>query len=126
MDRRQEKLNSCDNVFRSAVGLALLTVVILSTPVWAAGPAFVEMTWMSIANMYYRIGDVGVVTDGYITRLPQSEFYGGGGGLGVGVEGGDAEVGGEAGGLGQPAMGHALGADDQGAKAGVLAGFRAS
>ncbi|HET9219207.1 MAG TPA: hypothetical protein VFR18_19640, partial [Terriglobia bacterium] len=75
------KLNSCDNVCRSAVGLALLTVVILSTPLWAAGPAFVEMTWMSIANMYYRIGDAGVVTDGYITRLPQAEFYGGGGGL---------------------------------------------
>src|SRR4030095_6837458 len=47
-----------------------------------AGPTFVEMTWMSMANMYYRIGNLGVVTDGYITRLPQEEFFGGGGGLG--------------------------------------------
>jgi hypothetical protein len=39
------------------------------------------MTWMSISNMFYEIGSLGVVTDGYITRIPQSEFYGGGGGL---------------------------------------------
>jgi hypothetical protein len=67
--------------YAAAVGFVLVTVLILSASLWAAGPAFVEMTWMSIANMYYRIGDVGVVTDGYITRLPQSDFYGGGGGL---------------------------------------------
>jgi hypothetical protein len=36
---------------------------------------------MSISNMFYEIGSLGVVTDGYITRIPQSEFYGGGGGL---------------------------------------------
>ena len=31
--------------------------------------------------MYYELGPVNIVTDGYITRLPQSEFFGGGGGL---------------------------------------------
>ena len=36
---------------------------------------------MSISNMFYDIGPLGVVTDGYITRIPQSDFYGGGGGL---------------------------------------------
>jgi len=45
------------------------------------GPDHVDITWMSISNMYYEIGPLGIVTDGYITRIPQSEFYGGGGGL---------------------------------------------
>lgn len=31
--------------------------------------------------MYYEVGATGILTDGYITRIPQSEFYGGGGGL---------------------------------------------
>src|SRR5262245_51637386 len=44
-------------------------------------PDHVDITWMSISNMYYEIGPLGLVTDGYITRIPQSEFYGGGGGL---------------------------------------------
>lgn len=36
---------------------------------------------MSISNVYYEVGSLGVLTDGYITRIPQSEFFGGGGGL---------------------------------------------
>lgn len=31
--------------------------------------------------MYYEIGPLGVLTDGYITRVPQRAFFGGGGGL---------------------------------------------
>src|SRR5258707_5130954 len=31
--------------------------------------------------MYYQLGSLGVITDGYITRIPQSAFFGGGGGL---------------------------------------------
>ena len=45
------------------------------------GPDHVDITWMSISNMFYEIGPLGIVADGYITRIPQSEFYGGGGGL---------------------------------------------
>jgi hypothetical protein len=45
------------------------------------GPDHVDITWMSISNMFYEIGPLGVIIDGYITRIPQSEFYGGGGGL---------------------------------------------
>jgi len=44
-------------------------------------PSYVDITWMSIANMYYEIGNVGILTDGYFTRIPQDAFYGGGGGL---------------------------------------------
>jgi hypothetical protein len=36
---------------------------------------------MSISNIYYELGSKHILTDGYITRLPQSAFYGGGGGL---------------------------------------------
>ena len=57
----------------------LASVAAVSSPL--AGPDHVDMTWMSIANMYYEIGSLGIVTDGYITRIPQAEFYGGGGGL---------------------------------------------
>jgi len=48
---------------------------------FAAKPAYVDITWMSIANMYYEIGGAGIITDGYFTRIPQDQFYGGGGGL---------------------------------------------
>ena len=46
----------------------------------AAGPAQVEITWMSIANLYIEAGPLKAVFDGYITRLPQRAFHGGGGG----------------------------------------------
>jgi len=59
--------------------VTLVSVIAVSQP--PAAPAYVDMTWMSIANMYYEIGALGVLTDGYFTRIPQSEFYGGGGGL---------------------------------------------
>src|SRR5262249_21466154 len=36
---------------------------------------------MSIANVYYEIGNIGIMSDGYFTRIPQSAFFGGGGGL---------------------------------------------
>lgn len=66
------------------VTLLLLTgVLLLSQPAspQRRGPDHVDITWMSISNMFYEIGTLGVITDGYITRIPQSEFYGGGGGL---------------------------------------------
>jgi hypothetical protein len=47
----------------------------------AAGPTYVDITWMSIANIYYEIGSLGVLADGYLTRIPLSNFYGGGSGL---------------------------------------------
>ena len=61
--------------------IPILLIFSLAAAPRRAGPASVDMTWMSMANMYYRIGQLGVVTDGYITRIPQSEFFGGGGGL---------------------------------------------
>ena len=60
--------------------LALLCAVCALRPMFAAPPAFVDITWMSISNMYYELGPLNIVTDGYITRLPQDAFFGGGGG----------------------------------------------
>lgn len=59
----------------------LLCAACMMAPTFAAPPAFVDITWMSISNMYYELGSLNIVTDGYITRLPQDAFYGGGGGL---------------------------------------------
>ena len=66
------------NVLSIALALAAVLAV---TPASAAGPSFVDITWFSISNMYYEIGPLRIITDGYITRIPQSAFFGGGGGL---------------------------------------------
>ena len=50
-------------------------------PAPAVRPAFVDITWMSVSNMYYELGPLRILTDGYITRIPRSAFSGGGGGL---------------------------------------------
>ncbi len=59
---------------------AVLLAVCALQQTFAAPPAFVDITWMSISNMYYEAGPLNIVTDGYITRLPQDAFFGGGGG----------------------------------------------
>ena len=46
------------------------------------GPNHVDLTWMSITNMYFELGSLGIIADGYFSRIPQNIFYGGGGGLG--------------------------------------------
>jgi len=55
--------------------LAMFAVAIAcgAVPVGAAAPT-VEMTWMSIANWYFKIGDKRIIMDGYITRVPESLF----------------------------------------------------
>jgi hypothetical protein len=61
-----------------AIGSLALCAI---APVRAVAPSSVDITWMSISNVYYELGALRVLTDGYITRLPQSAFFGGGGGL---------------------------------------------
>jgi L-ascorbate metabolism protein UlaG (beta-lactamase superfamily) len=39
--------------------------------------ASAALTWFSIGNWYLRIGEVGIVIDGYLTRIPASNFHGG-------------------------------------------------
>jgi hypothetical protein len=59
----------------------LVAIVLLgAAPAVAAGPRHVDITWMSIANVHFAIGDLRILADGYITRIPEREFHGGGGG----------------------------------------------
>jgi len=43
-------------------------------PVTSAPPSSVDITWLSVTNVYLRVGSLGVLTDGYVTRLPKSAF----------------------------------------------------
>jgi hypothetical protein len=65
---------------RLAIAGAVCALWMLA-PLFAAPPRFVDITWMSIANLFYELGSLRIVTDGYITRLPESAFFGGGGGF---------------------------------------------
>ncbi|MEO6600124.1 MAG: MBL fold metallo-hydrolase, partial [Polyangiaceae bacterium] len=45
------------------------------------GTPYVDITWLSISNIYYELGQLGILTDGYVTRIPTTNFFGGQGGL---------------------------------------------
>src|SRR4051812_10390225 len=53
---------------------AMLVSSTLTAPSFAA-PVSVEMTWMSIANWYFKIGDKRIMMDAYITRIPGPPFF---------------------------------------------------
>jgi len=58
---------------RLVAAAALACAAAIAAPASAAPPT-VEMTWMSIANWYFKIGDKRIVMDGYITRVPENLF----------------------------------------------------
>jgi L-ascorbate metabolism protein UlaG (beta-lactamase superfamily) len=41
----------------------------------AADAPEIEMTWMSIASWYFKIGDLRIVLDGYVSRVPGPPFF---------------------------------------------------
>ena len=67
-----------NHVMRRCSGLMLM--LWCSSAFTAAAPDHVDLTWMSITNLYFEVGDQRILADGYFTRLPESNFYGGGGG----------------------------------------------
>ncbi|MEO8337899.1 MAG: MBL fold metallo-hydrolase [bacterium] len=52
----------------------------LATP--RSAPDHVDITWFSVTNMYFDLGPLGVIADGYVSRIPKDNFFGPGGGLG--------------------------------------------
>ena len=58
-------------------------VLTVCATLFASGAAraadHVDITWMSITNVLFDFGPTRVLADGYITRLPESIFSGGGG-----------------------------------------------
>jgi len=44
-------------------------------PARAADAPDIEMTWMSIANWYFKIGDLRIILDGYVSRVPGPPFF---------------------------------------------------
>src|SRR5450432_3071160 len=59
----------------AVVWLAVLVISCVSSISAVAAPASVEMTWMSIANWYFHIGDTRIIMDAYITRVPGPPFF---------------------------------------------------
>jgi hypothetical protein len=57
------------------VCVAVLVTACISSVSAVAAPTSVEMTWMSIANWYFRIGDKRIMMDAYITRVPGPPFF---------------------------------------------------
>jgi hypothetical protein len=53
--------------------LALLSSILWAVPAVAA--TTVEMTWMSIANWYFKIGEKRFMMDAYISRVPGPPFF---------------------------------------------------
>jgi L-ascorbate metabolism protein UlaG (beta-lactamase superfamily) len=54
---------------------AILAASIALSPAATAAPPTVEMTWMSIANWYFKIGGKRIMMDAYITRVPGPPFF---------------------------------------------------
>src|SRR5215207_9890881 len=60
---------------RKLIAYATLAAsVACAAPAALAAPPVVEMTWMSISNWHFKIGDKRILMDGYITRVPQNLF----------------------------------------------------
>ncbi|HTE45282.1 MAG TPA: MBL fold metallo-hydrolase, partial [Gemmatimonadaceae bacterium] len=60
------------------IGVACIATCAVAFAKPPARPDHVDITWMSVTNMYYELGDLRIVTDGYITRLPEKLFIGSG------------------------------------------------
>ena len=60
-----------------------LSVLLAACASARAAPDHVDITWMSITNLYFDLGASQVLADGYITRLPEENFSSGTSGYGT-------------------------------------------
>jgi hypothetical protein len=60
---------------QAVVALAVALSTLFTVPAQAADATRVEMTWMSIANWYFKVGDKRIMMDAYITRVPGPPFF---------------------------------------------------
>jgi len=71
---------------KSVLRASLLAFLTACASTQSATPSVVadhvDLTWMSVTNMYFDLGTLGVLADGYVSRLPKDNFFGPGGGLG--------------------------------------------
>jgi hypothetical protein len=68
-------------MYRKILRFWFCLAAIATGPLAHAAPDHVDITWMSITNMHFEVGRQRILADGYITRLPEELFHGGGGGL---------------------------------------------
>src|SRR5262249_30684901 len=59
----------------SAIAAAAAALLVAPAFVRAADAPQVELTWMSIASWYIKVGELGIVLDGYISRVPGPPFF---------------------------------------------------
>src|SRR4051812_36218600 len=62
---------------RSLRNICLCLAALCTPPLALAAPDHVDITWMSITNMHFALGRQQILADGYITRIPQENFFGG-------------------------------------------------
>jgi len=62
-------------MFRKRIAVAVLALATLPATSALAAPSSVELTWMSIANWYFKVGDKRIMMDAYITRIPGPPFF---------------------------------------------------
>ena len=62
-------------MLRKLAAAGILTAATLLPATATSAGTSVEMTWMSIANWYFQVGDKRIMMDGYITRVPGPPFF---------------------------------------------------
>lgn len=60
---------------RTLVAAAAVSLATLCAAPAIAADTRVELTWMSIANWYFKVGDKKIMMDAYITRVPGPPFF---------------------------------------------------
>lgn len=60
---------------KTLIAPAVLSLATLFVPPATAAQNGVELTWMSIANWYFKVGDKRIMMDAYITRIPGPPFF---------------------------------------------------